>query len=66
MIRHSASKQRRWFSLLLLIPIIMLLWPALYNRYDPSLFGMPFFYWYQMLWIILTALLTIVVYFFGV
>ncbi len=65
MIRHSASKQRRWFSLLLLIPFIMLLWPELYNRYDPSLFGMPFFYWYQMLWIILTALLTTVVYFFG-
>jgi hypothetical protein len=62
MVRYSASKQRRWFSLLLLIPFIMLLWPAFYNRSDPSLFGIPFFYWYQILWIILTAVLIMIVY----
>ena len=28
-----------------------------YNRIEPSLFGIPFFYWCQMLWIVLGALL---------
>ena len=66
MIRRSASKERRWFLLLLIIPFLALLWPPLYNTYDPSLFGIPFFYWYQMAWIILTALLTMIVYLIGV
>jgi Protein of unknown function (DUF3311) len=67
MVRRSVSKQRRWFSLVLLaIPLIALLWPSFYNGYDPSLFGIPFFYWYQMAWIILTALLIMVVYFLEV
>ena len=63
MIRHQASKERRWFSLLLLIPLIALFWPAYYNSYDPVLLGIPFFYWYQILWILLTALLTVIVHF---
>ena len=62
MIRHQAFKKRGWFSLLLLIPLIALLWPAYYNTYNPVLLGMPFFYWYQMLWILLTALLTVIAY----
>jgi len=66
MIRRTASKQRRWFLLLLLIPFIALLWPSFYNSYDPSLLGIPFFYWYQILWILLTALITMIVYFLGV
>jgi len=63
MLRRLAAKERRWFLLLLLIPFIVLLWPPLYNTYEPTFFDIPFFYWYQMLWIILTALLTIIVYF---
>ena len=65
MIRRQTSKERRWFLLLLLIPAISLLWLPLYNRYDPTFLGMPFFYWYQMLWIILTALLSLRVYYIG-
>jgi len=65
MIRRSASKERRWFLLLLLIPFVALLWPSFYNTYDPAFFGIPFFYWYQILWIILTALVTMLVYFVG-
>jgi len=63
MISRSVSKQRRWFLLLLLIPFIALLWTPFYNSYDPMLFNIPFFYWYQMLWIVLTALLITIVYF---
>jgi Protein of unknown function (DUF3311) len=62
MLHHPAQKNHRRFLLLLLIPFIALLWPPFYNMTDPPLFGIPFFYWYQMLWIILTALLTMIVY----
>ena len=27
-----------------------------YNRIDPTLFGLPFFYWFQMAWVIVTSL----------
>ena len=41
--------------LLLIIPFVATLLPFLYNRAQPQLFGMPFFYWYQLLWVLLTA-----------
>lgn len=42
---------------LLLLPFIGLLWVPFYNRALPDLFGFPFFYWYQLVWIPLTSLL---------
>jgi hypothetical protein len=48
--------------LVFLIPFIALLWPALYASDQPEWIGIPFFYWYQFLWLILTALLTALVY----
>lgn len=54
-------KKRAWYALLLL-PFVGTLLPQLYNRLEPSLFGLPFFYWYQLAWVVVTAvLLTIVV-----
>lgn len=47
---------------LLLVPFIGLLWVPFYNQELPSLFGFPFFYWYQLLWVPLTALLIWIVY----
>lgn len=53
---------RRWWYLLLLLPFPGTLLPGLYNRIDPTLFGLPFFYWYQLAWIpVTTILLTIVI-----
>ena len=40
-----------------------MVWPPLYNRLEPSWIGMPFFYWYQLLWVIIGAVLTAIVYF---
>jgi hypothetical protein len=57
-----ASARVRWWYLLLAIPFAGLLYPPLYARHDPELFGFPFFYWYQLAWVPATALLTIVVY----
>ncbi|MGO9675575.1 MAG: DUF3311 domain-containing protein [Methylocella sp.] len=48
--------------LLLLIPYIGLLWVPFYNHLAPDLFGFPFFYWYQLLFVPITALLTYLVY----
>ncbi len=62
MITHSESKGRSWLRLLLLIPFIILLWPPFYNFEQPELIGIPFFYWFQLLMVIVTALLTAVVY----
>jgi hypothetical protein len=47
---------------LLVIPLIGTLIPSIYNTRDPELFGVPFFYWYQMLWIPLSVLITLTVY----
>ena len=47
---------------LLLLPFIGLLWLPFYNSPLPELFSFPFFYWYQLLWMPITALLIWVVY----
>ena len=52
-----------WWYLLFLIQFVAVLWPPFYNRAEPSLIGIPFFYWYQLLWVILGAILTAIVYF---
>ncbi len=36
---------------LLAIPVAALVFPRLYNRDTPTLFGFPFFYWYQLAWV---------------
>ncbi len=60
----SAQRLRQgpWWYLLLAIPYLGLLWPSLYARTDPQLFGFPFFYWYQFTWVIVSAGLTGLVY----
>ncbi|TMV76723.1 DUF3311 domain-containing protein [Thioclava sp. BHET1] len=48
---------------LLLIPVfIITLWVPWFNRTDPTLFGFPFFYWYQMLAVPVSALLIYIVF----
>jgi Protein of unknown function (DUF3311) len=48
--------------ILLLLPYIGLLWVPFYNHLEPSLFGFPFFYWYQLAWVPISSLLTWLVY----
>ncbi|MFF5985759.1 DUF3311 domain-containing protein [Prauserella flavalba] len=49
------------WNLLLIIPFWILLTP-LYNRHDPTLFGMPFFYWFQFVGIAIGVTCTTLVY----
>ncbi len=45
-------------GVLLALPVIALLWVSSYNRETPRLWGFPFFFWYQFLWVFLCAGLT--------
>lgn len=56
--------RKRWYWLLLLPYIAMLLVPS-YNRVDPRLFGIPFFYWYQLLWVGLSTVVIAIVFHFA-
>jgi Protein of unknown function (DUF3311) len=51
----------RWHWLVVVAVVIPLLTP-LYNRIQPRLFGLPFFYWSQMAFIGLAACVTATVY----
>ena len=55
------GRRRLWY-LLLVAPFVGLLWVRFYARATPEVFGFPFFYWYQFLWVPLTALITVIVY----
>lgn len=43
-----------------LVPIIAVLWVPWFNRLTPELLGFPFFYWYQLVCVVVTAALMIV------
>ena len=45
-----------------LIVAVGALWVPLYNRADPSWQGIPFFYWFQIAWILVTAAATAIAY----
>lgn len=47
---------------LLSLPFFGLLWPAFYASDAPRLGQVPFFYWYQFLWVILSAMCTATAY----
>jgi hypothetical protein len=48
--------------ILLLLPFVGLLWVPFYNSAEPALFGFPFFYWYQLVWVPISSLLIWLVY----
>ncbi|HEU5037031.1 MAG TPA: DUF3311 domain-containing protein [Nocardioides sp.] len=58
------SSRGRWILIgVLLAPAIVLpLWVSLYDREDPTLFGFPFFYWFQFLLIVASVCLTVPAY----
>ena len=44
------------------VPFVALLWVPIFNRIEPTLFGIPFFYWYQALGTIMGAACIVPVY----
>jgi hypothetical protein len=55
--------RRHWWNLLLVAPFVGTLWVPFYNSLEPRVFGIPFFYWYQFVWVGIGAILTAIVYF---
>lgn len=44
-------------AILLIIPFIAYVLLFTYDRVYPELFGVPFFYWYQTVWLAISAVL---------
>lgn len=51
----------RWWNLLLLVPVLMLITPW-FNHSRPQLFGLPFFYWYQLAFVLVGVACVAIVY----
>lgn len=56
------AADRSWWNLLLLIPVVAVVFPWLYNTETPALFGIPFFYWYQIACVALAVICTTAAY----
>ncbi len=61
----SGKTPRRLPLILLIAPFIGTLWIPFYNSKTPTFNGIPFFYWYLFLWVIISSILTAIVYFAG-
>ncbi|MDN5869399.1 MAG: DUF3311 domain-containing protein [Nitrococcus sp.] len=59
------AKRFVWYAALLGVVILALSVP-LYNRVEPLLAGVPFFYWFQLLLVVVAALITGLAYRSGV
>jgi Protein of unknown function (DUF3311) len=58
----TREKSLGLWAILLFVPFVALLWVPFYNSTEPTLFGFPFFYWYQFLWVPITSILILIVY----
>ena len=58
----AGRERNNWSLLLLLIPFIALLYPPFYAGITPKLGAVPYFIWYQFLWVLIGAAITALVY----
>ncbi|MEU3087656.1 DUF3311 domain-containing protein [Streptomyces massasporeus] len=49
-------------ALCLIAPFVAMLWVGSYAKTDPAFIGIPFFYWYQMAWVLISTVLTMIAY----
>ena len=63
---NNASGRRgerwSWWYLLFVVQFAAVLWPPFHNFAEPAWLGIPFFYWYQLLCVILSAVITAFIY----
>jgi len=66
MAQHRAPRRHfgTWIviTVLLAAAVIGTLWVPFYNHLTPTLGGFPFFYWYQLMWVPIVAILAAVSY----
>ncbi|HEY9439173.1 MAG TPA: DUF3311 domain-containing protein [Streptomyces sp.] len=58
----TVTPMRVVIALCLIAPFVALLWVDSYAIVDPTFIGIPFFYWYQMLWVLISTCLTMTAY----
>lgn len=58
----NRNRSWSWWYLLLLLQFIPALWVPFYNSAEPYLLGVPFFYWFQLALVFVSAAVTAVVY----
>jgi hypothetical protein len=51
-----------WWYLLFFVQFIAVLYPPFFNQVEPTVLGLPFFYWFQLLWVFVAAILNAVIY----
>jgi hypothetical protein len=56
--RPLGARDKTLAGVLLAIPLLALLIVPIYARSSPYLWGFPFFYWYQLLWVFIAAACT--------
>ncbi|MBG0852597.1 DUF3311 domain-containing protein [Streptomyces spinoverrucosus] len=49
-------------ALCLIAPFVSMLWVSSYAKTEPTFIGIPFFYWYQMAWVVISTALTMIAY----
>jgi hypothetical protein len=54
------NRRRILIYVVLLLVCIVALAAPLYNRQTPRLWGMPFFIWFQLVWVVVAAVATAV------
>ncbi|MEU3556845.1 DUF3311 domain-containing protein [Streptomyces fragilis] len=60
--RGTVTPTRVVIALCLLAPFVAMLWVGSYAKVEPTFIGIPFFYWYQMAWVLISTALTMVAY----
>jgi hypothetical protein len=60
---EAPQRSRTGWYIALLVFCVLVLWVPLYNRAEPSFIGLPFFYWFQLLLVLVGAALTAIIYF---
>jgi hypothetical protein len=60
-VAQGSARTRVWY-LLLIVPMVGTLIPSIYNSKDPTLIGIPFFYWYLLLWVPVTVVCMLIIY----
>ncbi len=61
MAEKPSNRGWSWWYLLLIVLCAAALWVPFYNTVDPTLWGIPFFYWFQLLLVLASAVVIAVV-----
>ncbi|MFJ6747200.1 MULTISPECIES: DUF3311 domain-containing protein [unclassified Streptomyces] len=60
--RQVVTPTRVVAGLCLIAPFVAMLWVSSYARIEPRFIGIPYFYWYQMMWVLISTALTMTAY----